>query len=320
MTTVPRVRRTVRIGTRGSTLARRQTDTVAALLRLLWDELAFEIVEITTKGDVTLDSPLPQMGGKGVFTAELEAAMREGSIDIAVHSLKDLPVEQPADLVLGAITRRVEMRDALITRHTCGLTDLPRGATVGTSSLRRTGQLRHFRADLKILDIRGNVDTRIAKAMDAKGPYDAIVLAAAGLERLGRENEASELIDLERILPAPGQGFLAVQCRDEWLSKRMLAPLADWPSTVSATAERAFLAALGGGCAVPVAAYGLVVGRKLLLRGRVIAPDGSKQIDVGGEDLVTVSGAHRLGKALAERALKNGADLVLGKDSQNDSR
>ncbi len=303
--------RTVRVGTRGSQLARIQTAQAVVTLKDAWHDVAFEIVEITTHGDRTPDAPLPSIGGKGVFTAELETALREGTIDIAVHSLKDLPVEQPDGILLGAITARADVRDALISRGSQTLLKLPKGSVVGTSSLRRAGQLRHFRRDLRVIDLRGNVDTRLKKALASDGPYDAIVLAAAGLERLDLSGQVTELLELEVMLPAPGQGALAIQCRDEWLNKRMLTPLVDVAATIETTAERAFLQALGGGCAVPVAALGRVTGRRLFLRGRVIALDATRTIDVGGEDLVTVSGARRLGQRLADQALAAGADELL---------
>ena len=301
----------VRIGTRGSALALWQAHQVRALLMRAWPTLTVEIEVMKTQGDVTLDSPLPQIGGKGVFTAELEAALRSGAIDLAVHSLKDLPTEESDGLIIGAIPERGDARDALVSRGNYTLDALPRGAAVGTSSLRRSAQLLVLRPDLRLLDIRGNVDTRIRKALDADGPYDAIVLALAGLERLGRAEEASERLPLEVMLPAPGQGALAAQCRDEQASRDLLAPLNHRATALAVTAERAFLAALGGGCAVPVAAHATLTQRRLALRGRVTAPDGSRQVDVSLIGAASAKGAVALGQKLAEMALAQHADELL---------
>ena len=301
----------VRIGTRGSALALWQAHQVRALLMRAWPTLVVEIEVMKTQGDVTLDSPLPQIGGKGVFTAELEAALRSGRIDLAVHSLKDLPTEDSPGLIIGAIPERGDPRDALVSRGSHTLDALPTGAAVGTSSLRRAAQLLVLRPDLRLLDIRGNVDTRIRKALDEDGPYDAIVLALAGLERLGRAEEASQWLPLEVMLPAPGQGALAVQCRDEQASRELLAPLSHRATTLAVTAERAFLAALGGGCAVPVAAHATYSQRRLSLRGRVTSPDGSRQVDVSLSGSASLKGALALGQKLAEMALAQHADELL---------
>jgi hydroxymethylbilane synthase len=301
----------VRIGTRGSALALWQAHLVRALLVRAWPTLTVEIEVMKTQGDTTLDTPLPQIGGKGVFTAELEAALRSGAIDLAVHSLKDLPTEESAGLIIGAIPERGDPRDALVSRENSTLEALPEGAAVGTSSRRRAAQLLALRPDLRLLDIRGNVDTRIRKALDADGPYDAIVLALAGLERLGRAEEASERLPLEVMLPAPGQGALAVQCRAERASRNLLAPLNHRATALAATAERAFLAALGGGCAVPVAAHATLAQRRLNLHGRVTAPDGSRQVDVSLAGAASLKGAAALGQKLAEMALAQHADELL---------
>ena len=300
-----------RIGTRGSALALWQAHLIRALLVRAWPALTVEIEVMKTQGDVTLDSPLPQIGGKGVFTAELEAALRSGAIDLAVHSLKDLPTEGSPGLIIGAIPERGDPRDALVSRGSHTLDALPTGAAVGTSSLRRAAQLLVLRPDLRLLDIRGNVDTRIRKALDEDGPYDAIVLALAGLERLGRAEEASQWLPLEVMLPAPGQGALAVQCRDEQASRELLAPLSHRATTLAVTAERAFLAALGGGCAVPVAAHATYSQRRLSLRGRVTSPDGSRQVDVSLSGSASLKGALALGQKLAEMALAQHADELL---------
>ncbi|HEY7339444.1 MAG TPA: hydroxymethylbilane synthase [Ktedonobacterales bacterium] len=302
---------TVRIGTRGSALALWQAHHVRDLLRQAWPTLTVFIEVMRTQGDITLDSPLPQIGGKGVFTAELESALRRGAIDLAVHSLKDLPTDESEGLIIGAIPKRGNPHDALISRAGHTLDTLPKGAAVGTSSRRRAAQLLVRRPDLRLLDIRGNVDTRMRKAMLAAGPYDAIVLALTGLERLGRADEISQELSLDEMLPAPGQGALAVQCRDEVASRPLLAPLIHRPTRLAVTAERAFLAALGGGCAVPVAAYAEVRNRRLVVRGRVTAPDGSRQVDVSLEGAASAKGAAILGQRLAEMALAQHADELL---------
>ena len=304
--------RTIRIGTRGSLLARWQTDYVRDLLVAAHPNLTVEIVVMSTQGDRVLDTPLPMIGGKGLFTAELETALRNGAIDLAVHSLKDLPTEHPPGLTIAAMPPREDPRDVLVTRHGHTLRSLPPGATVGTSSPRRTAQLARLRPDLKTLDIRGNIDTRVRKTHDAAGPYDATLLAAAGLLRLGREAVVSEFIDFNDILPAPGQASLAVQCRDEPAMFALLAPLDDDATATCVIAERAFLSALGGGCAVPVAALGTIdPDGQLRLRGRVVSTDGVKIVDV---ELTRPGGratAWSIGQELAKDAIAQGADAIL---------
>lgn len=305
----------VRIGTRGSALALWQAHHVRDLLRQAWPTLTVFIEVRRTQGDITLDSPLPQIGGKGVFTSELETALRTGAIDLAVHSLKDLPTDESEGLIIGAIPKRGNPHDALISRANATLETLPTRAAVGTSSRRRAAQLLVRRPDLRLLDIRGNVDTRMRKALAADGPYDAIVLALTGLERLGRGDEISQELSLDEMLPAPGQGALAAQCRDEAASRALLAPIIHRPTLLAVTAERAFLAALGGGCAVPVAAFAEVRNRRLVLRGRVTAPDGSRQVDVALEGSASAKGAIVLGQRLAEMALAQHADELLEAES-----
>ncbi|HEU5348283.1 MAG TPA: hydroxymethylbilane synthase [Ktedonobacterales bacterium] len=302
---------TVRIGTRGSALALWQAHHVRDLLQRTWPALSISIEVMKTHGDTTLDTPLPQIGGKGVFTSELEAALRAGAIDLAVHSLKDLPTDDSEGLIIGAIPERGNPYDALISRDNHTLESLPAQAAVGTSSRRRAAQLLVLRPDLHLLDIRGNVDTRMRKALAKDGPYDAIVLALAGLERLERAGEISQRLPLEVMLPAPGQGALAVQCRDEQASRDLLAPINHRQTALAVTAERAFLAALGGGCAVPVAAHATYQQRRLTLRGRVTAPDGSRQVDVTLEGAATPKGAATLGQRLAKEAIAQHADELL---------
>lgn len=299
------------IGSRTSQLAMWQTQYIIEQLQEAWPDLECEIEPIVTKGDKTLDKPLPQIGGKGLFTLELEHALRDGRIDLAVHSLKDLPVESAEGLTLGAIMGRADVRDVLIARAIRGvggstLGSLPLGAVVGTSSLRRQAQLKIVRPDLKVQSIRGNVETRIRKVQE--GLYDATILAAAGVTRLGLEQYISQWLPLEVMLPAPGQGALGVQCRsDDEQTLALLAAVHQAQVAVAVKAERSFLAYLGGGCATPVAAYAEPNSNHLHLRGLVAALDGSRQIQVegGGAD------AWELGVKLAEKALAQGAREIL---------
>ena len=300
----------VRLGTRSSDLALWQTQYVRSLLQDAWPDTDVVVETFSTRGDQILDTPLPLIGGKGLFTAELEAALRGRVIDAAVHSLKDLPTESPEELTLGAIPKRANPADALISRSELTLGSLPFGATVGTSSRRRAAQLLNARPDLRVADIRGNVPTRIRKALDPDGPYDAVLLAYAGLQRLDRLDVISQVLPLELMLPAPGQGALAVQCRDEAQSLQMLAPLDHQPTRAETTAERAFLAGLGGGCSVPIAAYAVLEEGEIRLQGRVAALDGSRQIDVEGYGPAVE--ARELGSRLAGEALARGAAKLLG--------
>jgi len=306
----------LQIGTRGSALARWQTDWVVSQLRAAWPELDCRARLFTTSGDRALDQLLPEIGGKGVFTAELETALRAGEIDIAVHSLKDLPTESPFGIddtpgvTLGAIGAREDARDVLIARDPWTFSALPRGARVGTSSLRRAAQLLAARPDLTLLPLRGNVDTRIRKVK--QGDYDAIVLAAAGVIRLGLEAHISDYLSLEVMLPAPGQGAIAVQCRvDDVPVLELLSAIEDASSRAAVTAERAFLQRLGGGCAAPIAAYAQATSRHppsaISLTGLVASPDGRRIIRVSdkGDNPLT------LGKTLAEQALTQGAGELL---------
>jgi hydroxymethylbilane synthase len=309
--------RAVRIGTRGSELARWQADFVAGLMRSIQPEVNVEIIVLSTRGDQVLDTPLPLLGGKGLFTAELEDALKSGRIDFAVHSLKDLPTEAPPGLTIGAYPERATVRDALVSRNGTRLEDLPPAAVIGTSSRRRAAQLLAYRPQLSISDIRGNVPTRLRKVSDPDGPYDATILAEVGLERLGRLQEITQVLPLEVMLPAPGQGALGIQCRDDphWLE--ILHPLNHMPTQLAVTAERAFLTGLGGGCAVPIAAYGTVAGRTLELRGRISALDGSHQVEVTDSRVLpqvptaAINSSHQLGLALAQRALEEGACAIL---------
>lgn len=303
----------LRFGTRGSALARWQTDHVIGLIRAVRPHVSIECEVFSTRGDRELDTPLPLIGGKGLFTEELEAALLGRRIDCAVHSLKDLPVESRSGLTVAAMPPRAHVQDVLVSRKGYTIATLPEGAKVGTSSLRRSAQLLKRRPDLQILDLRGNVDTRVRKALAGDSEYDAIVLARAGLERLGHANVISEVIAVEDMLPAPGQGAIAVQARDEAALVEMLGPIHHLHTALAVAGERAFLAGLGGGCSVPVSAYGDWTAGRLGLRGRVSSPDGRHQIDVNGERIVNeVEQALALGLALANDALAQGAGELLG--------
>jgi hydroxymethylbilane synthase len=303
---------TLRFGTRGSALARWQTEHVQRLLAEAHPALVLETEIFSTKGDRVLDAPLPEVGGKGLFTEELEAALRDGRIDCAVHSLKDLPVEPPVSLIIAAIPRRAAPHDVLVSRGGHTLESLPPGATVGTSSLRRAAQLLHLRPDLRIANVRGNVDTRVRKALDPNGEYDAIVLAQAGVERLGLLRHVRQVLALDAMLPAPGQGAIAVQARTDATLAALLQPIHHAETALAVAAERAFLAGLGGGCAVPVAAFAHVDGDRLHLRCRVSALDGTEQVDVAGSALrADEEAARALGARLAGDALAAGARALV---------
>jgi hydroxymethylbilane synthase len=294
------------IGTRTSNLALWQTRHIMALLEQAWPDVTCGTEPFVTQGDKTLDKPLPQIGGKGLFTQELEQALLDGRIHLAVHSLKDLPVENGQGLTLGAIVGRADVRDVLIAAHGRTLATLPKGAIVGTSSLRRQSQLRRQRPDLDVRSIRGNVETRIRKVHE--GQYDATILAAAGVTRLGLDEHIAEWLSLETMLPAPGQGALAVQCRaGDAETLRLLAAIHQPEVAAAVTAERAFLHALGGGCATPVAAYGVWKDGRLHLIGYVGAVNGMTMVRVhaSGEE------PEALGQALAQDAVAEGAAEIL---------
>lgn len=305
--------RTFVLGTRQSQLALWQANHVAARLTERFPDFQYRLEHFTTTGDRRLDVPLPEIGGKGLFTAELEAALHTKSIDLVVHSLKDLPVTDSAGLVVAAIPVREKACDVLIARQPWTIDTLPQGARVGTSSLRRGAQLLAYRPDFTLLPMRGNVDTRIRKAM--QGEYDAIVLAAAGVMRLGLQDHVRQELPLEAMLPAPGQGALAVQCRKDDIPLRDLLAAIDHLETREAvTAERAFLEGLGGGCSAPVAAYAAVQGERLTLTGLVALVDGRSVIRVGGSREFTSGGGRLLGQELARQAIEQGAaDLLAGR-------
>ena len=295
------------LGTRASPLARAQTGGVVELLHAVWPELACDVRPIATHGDRTQASgePLPEIGGKGLFTLELERALRDREIDLAVHSLKDLPTEVDPDVVVGAVCLREDARDCLVARDGLTLATLPPGSVVGTSSLRREAQLRALRADLEIRSIRGNVDTRVRKVLDSE--FDAAVLAAAGVKRLGLEEAVTEWLEPATMLPAPGQGALAIQCRaDDERVTELLATIDDPHSRATTTAERGFLRALGGGCAAPVAAHATLNGDDVRMDALVSSVDGKDVVRVSGE-----GAPDELGERLAREALAAGADRIL---------
>lgn len=304
----------LRLGTRTSRLATWQAEHVARELRAAWPGLDVELVPFVTEGDKVLDKPLPEIGGKGLFTVELEGALGAGRIDLAVHSLKDLPTDDPPGLTVGATTEREDPRDAWICPTGHALGDLPRGATVGTSSLRRGSQLLRRRPDLVIRSIRGNVETRIRKVHEEA--YDAGVLALAGLSRLGIEDRAASVLDLDTMLPAPGQAALGIQVRAGDEAVRELVGALDHPATRAAvTAERQLLASLGGGCSAPIAAYGTVQGGRLHLRARVVSLDGARAVEVEAEAAYAperaLQAGREAGEAAARQALSQGAAEIL---------
>jgi hydroxymethylbilane synthase len=298
--------------TRPSALARWQTQWVMRALKSVHPGLICTEYIITTQGDKILDRPLPEIGGKGLFTKELETELLAGCLQAAVHSLKDLPVESVPGLTIGAIPVRGEVRDALVSPDGFTLETLPKRARVGTSSLRRAAQVLALRPDVKITPMRGNVDTRIRKVIE--GQYEAAILAGAGLERLGLTEHISQWLPLDRMLPAPGQGALAVQCRaDDKSTLSLLASIDDPATRTAVTAERQFLFHLGGGCAVPVGAFGRIAadGEPVLrLEGLVASLDGRRLIRVSDTGIDPFT----LGLKLAKKAFTKGAAEILTGD------
>ena len=296
----------MRIGTRGSTLALAQSGQVRRLLP--GGEGAHELKVIETSGDRSPQASLRRIGGKGVFSKEIELELLEGRIDIAVHSLKDLPTEETPGLILAALLKREDPRDALVARDGMVFKSLPPGAKIGTSSLRRQSQLLARRPDLAVQDLRGNVPTRIARVKE--GHLDAVIVAAAGLRRLGLTQEASEILDEAWMLPAPGQGILALQIRaDDRKTAEAVQGLDDGASRAEATAERALLTGLGGGCLVPVGARGLARDGRIVLTGFVGHPSGRPSLRSSVEG--PVAEASDLGLRLASTLLREGAKEIL---------
>lgn len=274
------------IGTRKSPLALWQSEFVKRTLETAFPGVSIQLKHVITLGDKTQSSSavIPSIGGKGLFTAELEDCLSRGEIDLAVHSLKDLPTSLAPQFTVGAIPLRASVDDVVISRSGARLADLPPGASVGTSSLRRSSQILRARADLMIRHIRGNVDTRIRKLRAEDGDYDAIVLARAGLDRLGLSDQITEVVSHDLMLPAPGQGALGIECRsDDQAVLTMLSKLHDTDTAAAVNAERAFLAALDAGCNTPVGAIARVTGDRLTFWGRCLSPDGTRCIETRGE-------------------------------------
>ncbi len=301
------VPRRLRIATRESALALWQAEHIRARLAAQYPGMVIDLLGLTTKGDQILDQPLAAIGGKGLFIKELEVAMDEGRADFAVHSLKDVPMEMPHGFTLASITAREDPRDAFVSNRFANLAELQPGAVVGTSSLRREAQLRERHPSLRIEPLRGNVNTRLRKLDE--GQYDAIILAAAGLKRLGQGMRIAALLDPDECLPAPGQGALALECRsDRDNVVTALAPLADFGTTLATSAERAFSHALGGSCHTPLAAYAEWEEGALWLRGLLADRDGRDilrgevEAEVGDEEAATA-----LGQELADDFLSRGA-------------
>jgi hydroxymethylbilane synthase len=300
---------TIRIATRKSPLAMWQAEHVADTLRRTHPGLVVEILGMSTRGDKILDAPLAKIGGKGLFVKELEQGMLEGRADIAVHSMKDVPVDFPGGLHLPVIMEREDPRDAFVSGRYAGINDLPDGARVGTSSLRRQCQLAERRPDLVIRPLRGNVNTRLSK-LDA-GEYDAVILAAAGLMRLGFEQRIRVRLSPEESLPAIGQGAIGIECRsDDSRVNDLITPLHHADTADRVRAERAMNHRLMGGCQVPIAGHALLDGDELHLRGLVGTPDGTRILRA--ERRGPRAEAEALGTALADELLAQGADAILG--------
>ena len=290
---------TLRIGTRGSRLALLQTERVIEALRARYPDLTCETVVISTHGDRDKQTPLSEIGGQAVFAKDLQQAILTGEVDCGVHSVKDLTSTMPEGLTLAAILDRADPRDVLISRHPDGLAGLPNGARVGTSSRRRMAQLRLARPDLEPVELRGNVDTRLAKVLDdPNGPFDGAILAAAGVARLGWEARISEYLDVEVFIPAPGQAALGVDCRTgDRATRRLLAEVADPVATAEVEAERAFLRTVGGGCRSPLAAHARVEGE--ILRIWCMYADETMDRIATAEDEADVEDGVALGERLA---------------------
>lgn len=298
----------LKIATRQSPLALWQANFVKDRLEDLHPNLTVELVPMVTKGDVILDTPLAKIGGKGLFVKELETALLEKRADIAVHSMKDVPMQFPEGLGLSVICKREDPRDAFVSNKYKSLDELPEGAVVGTSSLRRQCQLKQWRPDLDIRSLRGNVGTRLSKLDN--GEYDAIILASAGLIRLGMPERIASFIETTQSLPAAGQGAVGIECRtDDIAVQTLLAPLADAETTACVLAERAMNTHLQGGCQVPIGGYATLENNQIYLRALVGELDGSSIIRAEGKS--AVENAEALGIEIAEKLLAQGADRIL---------
>ena len=294
------------IATRRSRLALWQAEHIATLLKKFHPGMEVELLPLTTRGDELIDQRLDKVGGKGLFVKELESAMAEGRADLAVHSMKDVPAELPPGFVLAAITAREDARDVLVSSYK-NLKEMPKGATVGTSSLRRSAQVAERYPHLEARLLRGNVETRLAK-LD-RGEYDAIVLAAAGLVRLGLAGRITARLETAEMLPAPGQGALGIECAAERAEViALLAPLADAATTACVRAERTVSRALGGSCSLPLAAYAELLSKKIRLRALVASADGRRVLrsELEGAD------PQQVGESVAQELRRQGADEILG--------
>jgi hydroxymethylbilane synthase len=296
------------LGTRGSALALVQARLVKRLIEEKHPGLAVEIVPIKTTGDKLQETPLAPALGKGVFIKEIQEALLDGRVDLAVHSMKDLPTDATPGLAVAAVLEREDPRDCLISRFGEQLLELPRGALVGTGSPRRQAQVRAAKKGVGVVDMRGNLDTRLRKLQE--GELTSIVVALAGVRRLGRQDEVSEVLSPELMLPAPSQGCIAVETRAEGPARGLVAALNHAPSERAAAAERAFLAGLGGGCRTPIAAYAREEKGAFILDGLVISLDGAKA--VRGRESGTAEKAEEMGRALSRRLLDQGAAGLLG--------
>ena len=306
----------IRIGSRKSKLSLWQSNLVAMSLKEIYPDAVIEIIKISTQGDENLKQSLPEIGGKGVFTEELERELIDKEIDCAVHSLKDLPTENKENLILGAILKRASVEDVLITRKRCSFSELKANSKIGTSSLRRSSQIKSLRKDIQVVDIRGNVPTRIEKVFDNSENYDAIILAKAGVERLDLSEYIDDVFTTEHLVPAPGHGAIAIQCLDQNIN--IFSKLNDEKTLITTTAERSFLQHLGGGCSLPVGAYCIFENGELTIKGRVVSLEGKDVINVVKKSTSfpnkqKVAFAQDIGKELAEDALNNGAKNIIAK-------
>ena len=297
----------IRIGTRGSTLALAQSTWVKEQLLQHEPALKIELVVIKTSGDRFVDKPIAALGGKGMFTKEIEDALLREEIDLAVHSMKDLPPELPDGLIIAAMPKREDPRDVLVSNQGTSITGLPAGARIGTGSLRRQAQLLNYRRDLLLMPIRGNVDTRLRK-LD-QGEVDALIMAAAGLKRIGRNDRIAAYLSEEICVSAVAQGALGIESRDASSVRGLLTHLHDADTAVEVNAERSFLERLGGGCHVPIGARAKIEGQQLKMIGVVASPDGVALCR--GEITGRLTDATDLGRRLAEQLLKDGADQLL---------
>lgn len=298
---------TLRIATRESRLALWQAEHVAERLRALYPHMAVELVPMTTRGDQLLDSPLARIGGKGLFIKELEVAIAEGRADIAVHSMKDVGVHFPQGFALAAILPRENPFDAMISKRFARFADLPSGAKVGTCSLRRRMQIARLRPDLELLDLRGNVQTRLDK-LD-RGEFDAIILACAGLIRLGLDARIAEVLPAELSLPAIGQGAIGIECKTDSPAFPLLAALSDENTALCVNSERIINTRLEGSCQVPIAAFAQLRDGHIFLNARIGLPDGSRMIEESGH--APRDDAQTLAQQLADRLIAQGALDIL---------